>query len=97
MVGVHGSDISSSAIDFADRHDRELPAVHSWTDLPMHGMEPVGGWADDPQDISRRGQEVLAGSLAGHAEHRRPAAQPTSLATGTAPAGRCGSPAPTSY
>ncbi|WIV56409.1 universal stress protein [Amycolatopsis nalaikhensis] len=71
VVGVDGSDISSAAVafacDFADRHRRELVAVHAWTDLPMHAMEPTGGWAEDWQDIRRRGQELLAESLADHA------------------------------
>lgn len=72
VVGVDGSDISSAAIafayDFADRHGRELLAVHAWTDLPMHAMEPVRGWAEDWQDIRHRGQQLLADALATHAE-----------------------------
>lgn len=72
MVGVDGSEISSAAVDFAydfaDRHGRELVAVHAWTDLPMHAMEPVRGWAEDWEDIRRRGQRLLGESLAGHAE-----------------------------
>ncbi|HEY3470108.1 MAG TPA: universal stress protein [Amycolatopsis sp.] len=72
VVGVDGSDISSAAVafayDFADRRGRELLAVHAWTDLPMHAMEPVGGWAEDWPDIRRRGQQLLTDSLAGHAE-----------------------------
>ncbi|WP_307793328.1 universal stress protein [Amycolatopsis sp. MtRt-6] len=72
VVGVDGSDISSAAIafayDFADRHHRELLAVHAWADLPMHVAEPVSGWAEDWQDTSRRGQRVLADALASHSE-----------------------------
>ncbi|NBH04889.1 universal stress protein [Amycolatopsis sp. SID8362] len=72
VVGVDGSELSAAAVafayDFADRHQRELLAVHAWADLPMHATEPVGGWAEDWQDISRRGQELLADSLAAHAE-----------------------------
>ncbi|WP_410645583.1 universal stress protein [Amycolatopsis sp. lyj-346] len=72
VVGVDGSDISSAAIgfafDFAARHGRELLAVHAWTDLPMHVVEPVGGWAEDWPDIRDRGQQLLDESLARPAE-----------------------------
>jgi nucleotide-binding universal stress UspA family protein len=72
VVGVDGSEVSSAAIgfayDFADRHQYELVAVHAWSDLPMN--EPERPRPEDP-DVLKRGNRLLAESLAGH-QHQHP-------------------------
>ncbi len=72
VVGVDGTALSAPAIefayDFADRHGRELVAVHAWSQLPMDALEPVRAWDEDLYEVQRKAQRLLAECLAGQAE-----------------------------
>jgi len=72
VVGVDGSSTSERAIgfafDFAGRHGHELVAVFAWSNLPVEAVEPMGVWDQDPAEVRRDGEILLAESLAGFQE-----------------------------
>ncbi|PKW15867.1 universal stress protein [Saccharopolyspora spinosa] len=73
VVGVDGSATSELAVgfayDFASRHDCELAAVHSWSDLPLDPFARVRGWKLPWNEVRGDADEVLAGAIAGWGEH----------------------------
>lgn len=72
VVGVDGSSTSERAIgfafDFAARHGHELVAVYAWSNLPLEAMEPMGVWDQDPAEVGKEAEILLAESLAGFQE-----------------------------
>jgi nucleotide-binding universal stress UspA family protein len=70
VVGVDGSSTSARAIEFAygfaDRHRRELVAVHAWSDLPMDGLQPVRAWEEDWPQVRDKADQLLGEALAGY-------------------------------
>lgn len=72
VVGVDGESTSERAIafafDFAARHRCELAAVYAWSNLPVDALEPMGVWDEDPAEVRRDGEVLLAQSLVAYQE-----------------------------
>ncbi|SDJ02084.1 Nucleotide-binding universal stress protein, UspA family [Lentzea albidocapillata subsp. violacea] len=72
VVGVDGSDTSAAAIDFAfgfaERHDRDLIAVHAWSDMPVEALAPLEDWGYNWDQVRTESEAVIARCVAGHQE-----------------------------
>lgn len=72
VVGVDGSDTSAAAIDFAfdfaRRHDRDLIAVHAWSDMPIEALAPLEDWTHNWDQVRAESEAVIARCVAGHQE-----------------------------
>lgn len=72
VVGVDGSSVSSSAVafafDYAWRHDRQLVAVHAWSDLPLEPFAQVDSWDTAWGEVRGEAREVLESGVAEYLE-----------------------------
>lgn len=72
VVGVDGSEISVTAIDFAfefaSRRGRDLLAVHAWSDMPIEALAPAQNWDYNWNQVRAESEAVIARCLAGHQE-----------------------------
>ncbi|MBE9375965.1 universal stress protein [Saccharopolyspora sp. HNM0983] len=72
VVGVDGSPVSAAAVafafDYAARHDRELVAVHAWSDLPLEPFAQTGTWDTAWGEVREEAEQVVAAALAGYRE-----------------------------
>lgn len=72
VVGVDGSSVSDPAVafafDYAWRHERELVAVHAWSDLPLEPFAQVDSWDTAWGEVRGEAEEALANGVAGYRE-----------------------------
>lgn len=73
VVGVDGSDTSVAAVDFAfdfaQRHGRDLLAVHAWSDMPIEALAPAENWGYNWNQVRTESEAMIARCVAGQQEN----------------------------
>ncbi|MFD1150631.1 universal stress protein [Saccharothrix hoggarensis] len=70
VVGVDGSETSDLAAGYAfehaERHGRDLLAVHAWADLPVEALAPLRERDANRRQVEEESEALIGRCLAGH-------------------------------